>query len=142
VKQWISPLLRTRKLAQSRELQKMLVELYPASLIRQKQDETATKSKRARWDRSPVSYRTGRYCASWAKRANRIRKNVTTRICQKELPLCLPSFMRSAAQSHPWCSHRRTHLMREDHLLPKRKQLACSCWVIFPAKSATREAMA
>lgn len=48
VKQWISPLWRTRKLAQSRELQKILTELYPASSIRQKQEGIAMKSKRSK----------------------------------------------------------------------------------------------
>lgn len=48
VKQWISPLLRTRKLSQSRGLQKALVELYPASLTRQKQEGIAVKSKRSK----------------------------------------------------------------------------------------------
>lgn len=48
VKQWVSPLLRTRKLAQSKELQKMLLELYPAPLIRQKQEGIAMMSKRSK----------------------------------------------------------------------------------------------
>lgn len=45
MKQWIVPLKRTRKLAESRELQKTLIELYPAPLLRQKLKGIATNSK-------------------------------------------------------------------------------------------------
>lgn len=100
VKQWIKPLLRIRKLALSRKLQKTLVGSLPSifgkpATVRNSHEN---QKEQERMEIKPCSGQVNTVPLGRREQIE-IRENLMTRIFLNKMFLCLSSFLPSAAPS-------------------------------------------